>query len=60
MTEQTRHRPGDPQNPTPSEDRDPQGIWSGGRRAGGDQELKADGTMELGRSSVPLGASKGV
>lgn len=60
MTEQRRHRPGDPQNPTPSEDRDPRGIWPGGRRAGGDQELKADGTMELGRSSAPLGTSKGV
>ena len=23
MTQQCRHRPGDPQNPTPSEDRDP-------------------------------------
>ena len=34
MMEQHRQRPGDPQNPTPSADRDQRGIWPGGGRPG--------------------------
>lgn len=56
MMEQHRQRPGDPRTQHPVRT----GTSEASGQAGGDQELKADATMELGRSSVPLGTNKGV
>lgn len=55
MLEQHRPRPGDPPEPNPQRGQGPARHLA---RRQGDQELKADATMELGRSSVPLGTSK--